>query len=525
MNLDALIALVTTERDRVLPFVGSGLTLAAGAPSAADLAGDLAHRTKVPCNPDRPSLTAVTRDAEDHHGTLLVQRHVAEIITGLRLRPTPALTAICGTPGRRVLTTNYDDGIERAARSRGLEPIILLPDDARVVDDRPDEGQLHVIHLHGIPDDPASLVLPGATTHGLDDDSVFNAFVRSVMAPRILLYLGFSLGTSESHLHRIIRWLGAKPHGAGRHHLLVDRKEVIRRTAEMEQLTTYRNVTVVPYEADALHTAVERVAVALAPLEEHELTWVYPPLLCLGQDDDEESLRRRMSGFDFEWGDRGDVSQPADLLGDDPCVIVAGPGMGKTTLLERLPTFAPNRPTGTAQLRDFRPTRCPQDAIDRLLRPLPVAVLRGRGGLMLLDGLDEVDEELEEDAVRAILAALNHWPDHTWVIASRPGRAADALSARSVVTYRMLASRRWARTYLETRSVPPDRMRRALFDGYGLGDLLAIPLFAKRLADRLLADDYADTGPLDLLVDEQYAAAEREAVRHRHATTSLIVLW
>src|SRR6202140_4778120 len=63
------------------------------------------------------------------------------------------------------------------------------------------------------------------------------------------------------------------------------------------------------------------------------------------------------------------------------------------------------------------------------------------------------------------------------------------------------------------RSVPEARVQHAMLDGYGLGGLLGIPLFAARLADRLLGDSEEPLSPLRLLVEEQYAASAREARR------------
>ncbi len=114
----------------------------------------------------------------------------------------------------------------------------------------------------------------------------------------------------------------------------------------------------------------------------------------------------------------------------------------------------------------------------------------------------------------AIAAAASAWPDHCWVVTARPGGAAYALAGEDFAQFHILPSRRWARAYLETRSVPADRVERAMLDGYGLGDLLGVPLFAERLADRLLDNLEASFSPLELLVDEQYAATAREARRH-----------
>jgi hypothetical protein len=57
----------------------------------------------------------------------------------------------------------------------------------------------------------------------------------------------------------------------------------------------------------------------------------------------------------------------------------------------------------------------------------------------------------------------------------------------------------WAEQYLEARAVPKRRLDKAELGLYGLGDLLTVPLFAEKVADRLL--DGADVPePLDVLV-------------------------
>ncbi len=60
-----------------------------------------------------------------------------------------------------------------------------------------------------------------------------------------------------------------------------------------------------------------------------------------------------------------------------------------------------------------------------------------------------------------------------------------------------------------------------MLDGYGLGDLLGVPLFAERLADRLLDGAEESWSPLELLVGEQYAATRREARRQGQAVADL----
>jgi len=285
-------------------------------------------------------------------------------------------------------------------------------------------------------------------------------------------------------------------------------------------------VSVVPYAIDPDRTEVERVAVAFAPRADSpssaQLTWVAPVVMSAAADDDEERLQQRLSSFDYGFGEQEEVVAVEDLLEHRRVVLVAGPGMGKTTLLDRLATSQSESASAIANLRDFAPA-APDDpvehAIARLLRverggdALPIEVLEGSGAKMLLDASDEVDDAFSDSLIPAVTAAAERWPEHTWIIASRPRDAVAALREQGFEVFRIMGSRRWARAYLETRSVPPERVRRAMLDGYGLGGLMTIPLFAERLADRLLDDDPEPPLPLDLLVGEQYAATAREAKR------------
>jgi hypothetical protein len=106
--------------------------------------------------------------------------------------------------------------------------------------------------------------------------------------------------------------------------------------------------------------------------------------------------------------------------------------------------------------------------------------------VLALDGLDEVEEHLRPQAAESILAAVSRWPGHQWLVTFRPCEEVQTLTDVGFTSFHILPSRRWARKYLETRSVPQDRIEQAMLHGYGLGDLLGIPLFAARLADRLL---------------------------------------
>ncbi len=310
---------------RVLPFVGAGMSIAAGAPPAETLAAELARRAGVGVS-DGASLTEVSASGEAAVGALSMQEHLAEIITGLRLKPTPALTALCGVVAGRVLTTNYDDGVERAAASRGLDPVPLLPTDPRMLEP-PQEGELQVVHLHGLPGTPSSLVLPGRSTNALVSNSVFERFLSATMAPSNVLYLGFSFGLAELHLRSLLAWLSTEVEEAAEHFLLLPEEDVRERKDDMAVFEGFGLVKVVAYETDARHSWVERVATTLAPRAAPDgerpsswrarPTWVQPVMVRSAPGEDREQLQQRIAGFDYGWAGGEALSSPEQLFEAD----------------------------------------------------------------------------------------------------------------------------------------------------------------------------------------------------------------
>lgn len=103
MTPEELARWIADTPHKVLPLVGAGLAIPAGALSAPGLAAALARSLEVKLT-GPADLDDLTQRASKEHGEAVVQEHLAEIVTGWRLRPTPALTALSGA--RRVLTTN-----------------------------------------------------------------------------------------------------------------------------------------------------------------------------------------------------------------------------------------------------------------------------------------------------------------------------------------------------------------------------------------------------------------------------------
>ncbi len=92
--------------------------LDAGAPSDARLAALLRERLGLPEQEDGRSSLLSTMGELKPERLPDAQQAVADVISGLLLRPTPVLTALVSVPSRRVLTTNFDDTLS-AQQPRG----------------------------------------------------------------------------------------------------------------------------------------------------------------------------------------------------------------------------------------------------------------------------------------------------------------------------------------------------------------------------------------------------------------------
>jgi hypothetical protein len=535
MDAHQLAEEVRAQRATVLPFAGAGLTLDAGAPSSARLTADLVRRFE-PAVGERAPLGVVTKWIAKEAGLPALQTAIAEIFSGLRMQPTPALIALAACPRGVVVTTNYDDAIEVSVRARGMKPVTLMRWDRELLDPAA-PGTVHVVHLHGIFDRPDTIVLPGTKMDELADDSVFETYVRSMLIPRRVLYLGFGFGATETHLRGIVGWIAARVGDRLPQWLLLGERQLRDRRSDFELFEANEAVELVPYDDSAGHAAAEHVALGLAPRSydrdpgiEHRLTFVQPVMLAAGGEEDAENVDRRIASFDFGFHEREQPIDPVSLRERPRTLIVAAQGMGKSKLMTWLPWLL-ERPCASGTIADFRPAGAgapPQSAILRLLRDpgsgerLTVEMWGGDGLCVLLDELDELEPALRPDAVEAIVGAAEALPQHRFIVASRPVETLARLRDAEFETVHILGSRRWAEKYLETRAVPRQLVDEAMLGGYGLGDLLTIPLFAELLADRLLDGRDAPVESLELLVGSQREAVGREARRSRVATGPLI---
>jgi hypothetical protein len=147
-----------------------------------------------------------------------------------------------------------------------------------------------------------------------------------------------------------------------------------------------------------------------------------------------------------------------------------------------------------------------------------LAALEHNAYLILLDGLDEVSAAARAEVVASVVDATNRWPQHRWVVSSRPIEDCLGLVEAGFESFRIWPSSAWGSAYLDRRGIDTDD-RRALEEAGGFDDLISIPLFAAAAADRLIAGTLPER-PLDLLVDLQRDAVHQEQAR-RAVTGSL----
>jgi len=219
-------AFLAEHRERTLPFVGAGISVDAGVPAADHLAKLIAEEARK----ERATIGEVANFAgvcggvseQLGHGRL--QELTAAILDALPLTPTPLQRLIVRCPLGVVLTSNFEPSIEMAAREAGLEPIPRTPDQA-LARERPGEGQVVIVYLHGRTSAPETMVLPGDSLEALRGDERFKTTLRGLVAPHLVIYLGYRLPSEDAYLREEIELLASMFADRGPHAVLIPSDE------------------------------------------------------------------------------------------------------------------------------------------------------------------------------------------------------------------------------------------------------------------------------------------------------------
>jgi hypothetical protein len=221
-HVEALAA--KAQNDRLVPFMGAGVSMSAGAPSWGGLIAALARG--VDLSPEETaSLGYNNRNALDQAAFL---RHAYEarrpnpteadggfveaIIKAVALPRyglAPSLLASLNTT--QAITLNYDDLYEKAYRDAGGELTVIPGRTAESTDN-------WLLKLHGSVDEPSSIVLTRDDYLGYSANrEALAAIVKANLITHHIMFVGF--GLVDDHFHQIIhdvrRAIPAERHDSG----------------------------------------------------------------------------------------------------------------------------------------------------------------------------------------------------------------------------------------------------------------------------------------------------------------------
>lgn len=191
-----LLELLSEElRQRTLAlFVGAGVSKDAGLPLWNELVAPLRESLALPCTADAPD---VAQHYVDAHGRLALLKYLA-VTLGCVQTPGRMHEVLADLPVSIVVTTNYDQLMERALARRGEPPVVIARDSQ--VDDALRGASIErqyrpvVVKLHGCLSDPDTIVLTRNDYRGYaPQHAKMIDCLRQLLATQTFLFVGFSL--------------------------------------------------------------------------------------------------------------------------------------------------------------------------------------------------------------------------------------------------------------------------------------------------------------------------------------------
>lgn len=194
---------------RLVPFMGAGISISAGAPTWNQLLGRLAGAASL-SEPEKKALeelsnldqAAVLRSyfEEKFPGTSDIRfgRTVSEAVNMKQYGLAPSLLACLPSSG--AITLNYDTLFEKASRDAG-SPRTVIPGEKP--DDTTAATHKWLLKLHGSVDKPETIVLTRDDYLGYSATrEALSALVKAHLITHHLLFVGF--GLADDHFHEII---------------------------------------------------------------------------------------------------------------------------------------------------------------------------------------------------------------------------------------------------------------------------------------------------------------------------------
>lgn len=191
---------VEARRGRIVPFMGAGISMSAGAPSWAELVERLGERVQL----TEDESTALGERGMLDQAEILKGMYessgedFAERVTSLvgLSRYGLAPTLLASLPLDQAITLNYDRLFELASADADV-PCTVIPGD------RESDSGRWLLKLHGSVDDPETIVLTRDDYMGFDvNRSVLSALVKASLMTKRLVFVGF--GLTDDHFHQIL---------------------------------------------------------------------------------------------------------------------------------------------------------------------------------------------------------------------------------------------------------------------------------------------------------------------------------
>lgn len=530
------------QREELVPFTGAGVSVEAGVPAADDLALQIASKAneRGAGIDERAEFEPVCSDVTRALGRERLQEVIAAVVREINPQPTPLLRLLARAPGRIVLSSNWDDALEKSATEIGLSPRSFEPRMVAALG-QPAEDELYVVHLHGMASVPDSIVMPGEFLQALPNDEAFVAGLRALLASHSLLYLGYSFPPEDVYLRDELIWIAGHMRGARKHALLVPNREYARRVDELRPLSE-ANFQIATFDSTAStgYEAVTQAALLLAPTTsviaaqvtrrpDRPLSpyFLAPRLIAedpgKSHDDVQQTIEMARAGF-------GELPflDPVAIDEGPRSIIVGEPGSGKSELLLQLLSRA-DRPHLYLRLPEIA-ARLLEEDIEQAFAmamtsaaavrgdvPIPTwEALAGNAYVVFLDAFDEVTEPTTRVALATRIDEIaDRWPQHRYVVATRPIAERSAFAAERWASFRLVGDVRWGREYLlETRAIPERRIDDLFGQFPRANELIAIPLYATLIGERLARDEELPPNALKLITDVGVRdALSREADR------------
>lgn len=489
-----------------VPLVGAGISAGAGLPLGSELAAFIAAHplaegidfSPLPADGARRNPLQVTQLLLDERPEVSapLEAAVRDMIAARSAAAvlTDELLAIARTPGRLVLSLNYDPLIQRAAEAQGIAVVTVTRREiAHLIGARLPRrnAPLHVVHLHGTVTCPEPLVLDAVSYGNAMADGNVVALMSAVISHRAFCLLGTSF--EEPYLKDIFQRFRHSPP----RHVIVCSEDVaglIDANDDRAPLNRLHGLAPCSY-ARGRHDVLGPFCCELVRCEEAETRSnhpvevitdpLYTPRQLLRIDEHDDPQVALMLGT-------AELIDEATLATQHRNVVVGLPGSGKSELLKHLASDrdADDLPA-LVRMRDVTAvTGSPESLLREWLMSADAAyatvdpdeVMGGdvRAHLML-DALDEHQPRTRAAAVDAIARVADAYPAVRITLTTRPTVAVADLDWP---TYELQADSRWREEFLRRAGSSTEELfARVAQARPAIDPLLTVPFFVRRLVE------------------------------------------